>query len=286
MVSKIRAYYRLTKPGIIYGNLLMLVGGYFYGARGDVDTPTLVGLILGTALVIACGCVINNYLDQDLDALMRRTKKRAIASGQVLGPHALIYATLLGAVGFSILGTYTNSLTVVIGAVGLSSYALVYTYLKRHTIHATLIGTVPGATPPLAGYAAATGVLDVSAWLLFMIMVFWQMVHFYAIAIYRRSDYKKAGIPVMPVVRGVRPTIYQMLAYGVGFVVSIYLLASQSYAKPLWLVVMLPMALWWLWLVFRGLSATNHTKWAKTVFLRSLPILPTMAVLLAINYVV
>ena len=283
MNSKLRAYYRLTKPGIIYGNLLMLIGGYLFGAKGSVDWTTLFGVVTGTALVIASGCVVNNYVDRDIDVYMQRTKKRALVTGTVSGRRALVYAVCLGVVGFLFLATFTNALTVFIGATGLFSYALVYSYVKRHSIHATLIGTIPGALPPMAGYVAATNQLDTTAWILFSIMVFWQMVHFYAIAIFRIADYKKAKIPVMPAVKGVPSTIIQMNIYAVAYLLAILALAFWSYASFTYLAVMLVVSGWWLSALLHGFRTTKYTPWARKVFLRSLFILPTLSLMLAIN---
>lgn len=281
--ATVKDYYRLTKPGIIYGNLLMLVGGYLFGAKGSVEALALAGAVLGTALVIGCGCVINNYLDRDIDASMRRTKKRALVTGKISTRSALIYATVLGTLGFLLLATYTNPLTTAVGAIGLVSYALVYTYAKRASVHGTLIGTIPGALPPMAGYTAATNNLDVTAWILFAVMVFWQMIHFYAIAIYRLKDYQKAHIPVMPAIYGTRSTVIQMNVYALGYLAAIVSLVAFSYAGLAYLVVMLAVSAWWLSVLLRGLRTTKYTPWARSVFLRSLLILPMLSIMLSIN---
>lgn len=283
MSTNFKAYYRLAKPGIVYGNLVVAIGGYIYGARGDIELLTFVGLAAGTAFIIACGCVVNNYLDQDIDKLMRRTQKRALVTGAVPGRFALIYAAGLGTAGFLLLAAYTNTLTVIIGAIGLIGYALVYTFAKPRTVHATLIGTIPGATPPVAGYVAATGTLDASAWLLFFLMVFWQMVHFYAIAMYRQNDYKKAGVPVLPVVRGDYRTAQHMYVYTLAFLVAVCLMVTMSYANILWLIVMVPLGVWWFMTVRHGLTTSEPVSWARSVFYKSLPILPVMAIMLAIS---
>lgn len=281
MTTRAQSFYLLAKPGIVYGNLLMLAGGYLFGSQRDIDPMGLLSAALGTALVIACGCVINNYLDQDIDAHMHRTKNRQLVTHQVSDTAALLYAILLGSVGFTVLGLGTNLLTVYLGGFGLIMYALVYTFAKRRTVHATLIGTIPGALPPAAGYVAATGSFDWSAGMLFLIMVFWQMVHFYAIAIFRKPDYKSAKIPVLPIVHGERVTKIHMSLYGMAFLLALFGFWQVSSAGILFVIVMLAMGIWWVAKILGGFTADNSQVWARTVFGRSLLLLPSLSVLLA-----
>ena len=283
MSKKFRVYYNLAKPGIIYGNLITTAGGFLYGSILHIHFGSLLGILLGTSLVIAGGCVFNNFLDRDIDMHMKRTQKRATVTGAISPGATLVYGSSLGIVGLLTLGIFTNTLSTMIGAFGLFSYAIIYTYFKRHTVHGTLIGAVPGALPPLAGYTAATNQLDVSAWLLFTILVLWQMVHFYAISIYRLKDYAKAKIPLMSVVYGVQATKIQMSLYACGFMVAIVSLAYFSYAGLLYLAIMLPLSLWWLIIVFMGLWTAESSAWARKVFFMSLIMLPAFSVALALN---
>lgn len=278
-----RAYYYLTKPGIVYGNLFTAAGGFLFGAILRVDILVLIEFLIGTALIIAGACAINNYFDRDIDKIMKRTKRRAIAAGTIDPKAALIYAGVLSLAGLIILGVFTNMLTVLLGAIGLVSYAFVYTFAKRKTVHGTLIGTLPGALPPVAGYAAATGKLDISAFLLFLILVFWQMAHFYSIAIFRLKDYKAAKIPVMPAVYGVWITKLQLAIYAGAFMLSTVLLAKFSYAGVIYLAVMFPLSLWWLLIITLGLWTDESILWARKVFFISLLMLPAFGLMLSIN---
>ena len=283
MRTKLRIYYRITKPGSIYGNLITTIGGFLYGSILHIHTVPLLGIMLGTSLVIASGCVFNNFLDRDIDKHMKRTQKRATVTG-VISPRAtLLYGAVLGVLGLLTLGIFTNALSTMIGAFGLVSYAIVYTYFKRHTVHGTLIGAIPGALPPLAGYTAATNQLDISAWLLFIILVMWQMVHFYAISIYRLKDYTEAKIPLMSVIYGVQATKLQMALYSCGFMAAVVSLAYFSYAGLLYLAIMLPLSLWWLAIIFIGLWTADSNAWARKVFFMSLILLPAFSLALALN---
>jgi heme o synthase len=275
--DRVRAYYRLTKPGIIYGNLFTAAGGFLFGAILRVNVWHLLAALVGT------GFAVNNYFDQDIDKVMKRTKSRALVTGAVSPQSALIFAAILGCLGLLTLLIFTNGITTFLGIIGFVSYAFIYTFAKRKTVHGTLIGTLPGALPPVAGYTAATGNLDVSALLLLLILVFWQMAHFYAISIFRIKDYRAAKIPVMPVVHGVWATKIQMLMYASAFLLSIVLLAKMSYAGVFYLAIMVPLSFWWVFNTLLGLWTDDDVLWARKVFFISLLMLPAFGIMLALN---
>ena len=166
--EKIRAYYSLTKPGVLYGNVITAAAGFFLASGRHIDWWLFLALLVGTTLVIGSACVINNYFDQDIDSLMERTKKRAIVSGQVPARSALVFGIILGILGMMILVAYTNWLVVAIGVIGFIDYVVLYGMLsKRMSVHGTLVGSISGAMPILAGYVGAAGVIDLGAILVF-----------------------------------------------------------------------------------------------------------------------
>lgn len=281
----IKRYYWLAKPGIIYANLFAAVSAYMFGANGFGDFSVLCGLIIGVIGVIACGCVVNNIYDTDIDIHMERTKTRSLVTKKISVMNATIYAVVLGLVGFTSLVLFTNKQTVLMGFLGLVFYVPIYTIAKRKTVHGTLIGTISGATPPVAGYAAATGHFDVTALLLFLVLVSWQMPHFYAIAIRRFDDYKKAGIPVLPVVRGVKATILQIRLYILLLLTSIIFLIFQGDTGYFFSVFMLLLVMYWLRTSLTNPKKSEQTMWAKKVFLQSLLVLVGYNVALALSVV-
>ena len=283
MRENIKAYYYLAKPGIIYGNLFTAAGGFLYGANRRIDFGLFIVTLLGTALIMASGCVVNNYFDRDIDTVMKRTKKRALVTGVIAPRNALYYAAILGVIGFGLLALYTNALTFVLGVIAFLSYSFIYTFAKRKTVHATIIGTLPGALPPVAAYTAATNRLDVSAWLLLIILACWQVAHFYSIAIFRLKDYKAAKIPVMPAKYGIQATKIQMIVYGSAFLLSLVLLSKYGYAGMLFLAVMFPLGLWWLYNIALGPWTNDDVVWARKTFFVSLVMLPALSVMLALN---
>ncbi len=279
----INTYYQLTKPGIIYGNIMTGAAGFFLATGWHWYGWLLPETLAGIGLVIASACVFNNYIDRGIDKKMNRTKKRALVTGAVSGPQAIIYACLLGAAGFVILMRYTNELTMYLGILAIVSYVVLYGYAKRKTVHGTLVGTIPGALPMVAGYTAVTGVFDAAAIILFLIMVFWQLPHFYAIAMYRRDDYKAAGIPVLPVVKGMYITKVSIVFYVAAFIVTVTLLTVFGFTGYIYLVGALVLGLLWFRRGVKGFTTMDDIKWARGMFFFSLMVLTSMSVLIPLG---
>lgn len=281
----IKKYYRLTKPGIIYGNLLTTIAGFLYGSGAHINVLLLAYASIGTALVIASACVFNNYIDRDIDAIMQRTSKRAIVSGAISARNAIIFAGILGAAGVTILSLFTNLPTLALGLVGFVSYIGMYTPSKRKTEYSTLIGSISGATPIAAGYTAAAGRFDVAALFLFLIMVIWQMPHFYAISIFRKDEYAKAKVPILSVVRGISTTKKHIISYIVLFMCVVLAFPLLGYTSFSFFVIMAIASGYWLWRALQGLSRkADAIKWSRQVFGGSLLILLTLSLALSIDY--
>lgn len=281
----LKAYYRLTKPGIVYGNLLTTAAGFFLASHGNATAIKFFGVMLGVGLIIAAACVFNNYLDRGIDAKMKRTKRRALVTGTISVQNAMLFGTTLTILGFLLLKLSSNFLTIALGVIAAIFYVFIYGYAKRHSVHGTLVGTVPGALPPVAGYTAVTNQLDGGALLLFLALVFWQMPHFYAIAIFRMREYAAAGIPVLPLKRGIYPTKIQIIVYMIGFMLTILAFAVFDYASYAFAFIMLLIGLRWLRLALKGLKVTNDIIWARKVFFFSLLTLLSFSILLSIDSV-
>lgn len=277
----LKTYYRLTKPGIIYGNAITAVAGFLLASKNHLDFVDLVETLLGISLVIASACVINNVIDRNIDKYMARTKKRALVTGEIKLRDAIVYGVILGILGFGFLSVFTNLLTVVIGIVGYIDYIIFYGYYKRRSMHGTIIGSISGAVPILAGYCSVTDKIDIAAILLFLILVFWQMPHFYAISIGRLKDYTNARLPVLPVAKGIAHTKYQIVVYITLFVITSLLPTVYGYTGIVYMVVMSILGLVWLYISIEGFSAQNDQKWAQGLFRYSLLILLVFSVLIS-----
>lgn len=281
--EKIKTYYRLTKPGIIYGNLLTTLAGFFLASRGDVDFWLLVAAASGTGLVMASGCVFNNYIDRGIDAKMRRTQKRATVTGDISGRNALIFGAVLGALGFAVLALFTNTLVVMSGLIAIFFYVVLYGIAKRASSLGTVVGSVPGALPPVAGYLAVSNSLDTGALVIFLIMAIWQMPHFYAISIFRLKDYAAAGLPVLSVKRGVKTTKLYIMLYIAAYIAVIPLLTILGYTGYAYLAVMGGIGVFWFWKGVSGFAATDSTAWARKMFGVSLIVLLTFSFILSVD---
>lgn len=284
MIESIKRYYSLTKPGVLYGNALTVVAGYFLAAQGTFDLTLFLGVFIGSSLIIASGCVINNYLDQDIDAIMARTKKRALVSGQIKGYRAVLFSIVLGVTGLALLSFYTNTLVVILGIVGFVTYVVFYGMLsKRLSPHGTLVGSISGAIPILAGYCAVTNTIDIGAVLVFVILFAWQFPEFYAIAIYRFKEYKAAGIPLLPIVKGLRRTKIEIFIYTYLFVISSLLLTVFNYTGLVYFTVMASIGAYWVWLAFKGFSTDNDDRWARKMFRFSMIAILILCIMLAVG---
>jgi protoheme IX farnesyltransferase len=283
-----RSYLQLIKPGITLSNTLSGVAGFFLAAsivklEFYQYATVFFGAIFGIALIIASACVVNNVLDRDIDKRMKRTAKRDVASGIISVRKAMIFAGILGVVGLSLLMLYTNTLTFILGVIAYVWYIVIYGIAKRTTVLSTIIGAVAGALPPAAGYTALTGQFNGGAIILFLILLFWQMPHFYAIAMFRHKDYASAKLPVWSVVYGLKSTKKQILIFTILYAIVASLLYVFGYAGIIYLVLSLALSVYWL---YRGISLYNKLddeKWARKMFGASLLVLMAMLLLISIG---
>src|SRR5688572_801341 len=199
--SRIADWITLAKIRVNTLVVATTAGGYYMGARGDLDLLRLAVTCAGTALVAGGAAALNQVSERETDALMDRTKHRPVAGKRMSPFEGRVVAGVLSVAGLAILGVAINLLAMWVALATLASYALLYTPLKRHTSFSTVIGAVPGALPPMIGWAASRGSIDeLAGWSLFFIMFAWQLPHFLAIAWIYREDYGRAGMPMLPVV--------------------------------------------------------------------------------------
>lgn len=267
---KIKQYFALTKPGIIFGNVLAAIAGALMASYGRVDFCLLLSMCIGLALVIASACVFNNCLDRDIDAKMQRTENRAFVKGHISIKKGCLFATVLLIFGSLILAATTNTYALISALIGFFGYVVVYTLSKRKTTYGTLLGSIAGAMPPVVGYTAVSNTLDAGAFIVFAIIALWQMPHFYAIALYRLNDYKAADIPVLPAVRGIVRTKVHMALYAALFFVAALLPFFFGYVGMFYLVSMTLSSLIWLGLCLCGFWVKETVSWARQVFFFSL----------------
>ncbi len=211
-----RDYLALTKPRVISLLLLTTVGAMFIAASGWPGFIPLLGLLVGGYMSAGGAGVFNMIIDRDIDLSMKRTSKRAVANELISTRNALIFAIALTVLSFVIIWATSNLLAALLSWAGIAFYVIIYTiWLKRSTWHNIVIGGAAGAIPPLVGWAAVTGELSLLAWCLFGLVFVWTPVHFWALALMIKEDYRNVGVPMAPIVIGDRATVMQMVMYAV-----------------------------------------------------------------------
>ncbi len=208
-------FVELTKPNIVVFILATVTAGYYLGSSGALSVGTLVHALIGSALVAAGSNALNQLLEREIDARMRRTRTRPLPSGRLHTSESAVFAWVLGVLGVGYLLVFTNAVVALLAAATLGSYVFVYTPLKRLTSLSTLVGAVPGALPIVGGWAAATGEVPLESWVLFAILFLWQLPHFLALAWLYREDYARAGLRMLSVTDGADATFRQALLYAV-----------------------------------------------------------------------
>jgi protoheme IX farnesyltransferase len=210
------AYVNLTKPRIIVLLLITTLAGMVIAARSVPPLDLILWTMLGGTFAAGGANTINCYLDRDVDRLMHRTRRRSLPTGRVSPRNALTYGIVLGVLSFVIFVAFVNVLAAVLAQVGLLFYVFIYTgYLKRSTPQNIVIGGAAGAMPPMVGYAAVSGQVDLLAICLFAIIFFWTPPHFWALSLLTAQDYARANVPMLPLVAGEEETRCQVLLYSI-----------------------------------------------------------------------
>lgn len=262
----------LIKIGIVNSNMITTFTGvwlalHFSGLRFLENLDIVFFTLLGSALIIAGACAINNYYDRDIDHLMERTKVRPTVTGKVMPWKVLSLGLFLIAIGTLSLAMTTWTATI-IGLIGVFSYVVLYTmWSKRQLVSNTLIGSISGAVPPLIGWAAVDGNLDIMAWFLFILMFVWQPPHFYALAMRRVEEYRAAGIPMLPVVKGFSTTKKHIVLWVAALLPIPFFLTSLGIP---FLILATVLNIGWLVLGIYGYKIKDDIKWAKLMFVYSL----------------
>lgn len=281
-----RDFVTLAKPGILRSNLVATFGGFWLASRWDVHFMHLIWTLLGTMLVMASSCVFNNYFDRDLDTKMARTQDRVLATRRLSPTIVLWYAIGLGVLGLAVLALFSGLLAAALGVVGMFVYVVIYTlWLKRSSTWSTSIGGISGAMPPVIGYVAVTNQIDLGAWLLFAMLFLWQPPHFWALGIRRVEEYRAAGFPLLPVVKGIKRTKYQMLPYIALLIPVPILMYVYGYTGPIYMVASLLLSVAWFVMAVAGFKKPDTDKWAKTAFIFSINYLTLSFILMIIDTV-
>jgi heme o synthase len=284
--ATIRDFITLAKPGILFSNMIAAFGGFWVASKGNVDWLLMLYMAIGAVLVMASSCVLNNYLDRDLDTKMTRTKKRPTATKLIPARTVLIYGIALGVAGLAVLQILVNPLVALLGVLGMFVYVWVYTiWLKRTSVWSTMVGGISGSMPPVIGYCAVTNEMDMGAWVLFWILFLWQPPHFWALGIRRKEEYRAAGFPLLPVVRGNYVTKMAMVRYLVLLTPVSLLLFAYNYVGYIYLVAATGLGMVWLFMCLKGFKAEDDETWARKMFMYSINYLTLLFLVMVLDTV-
>jgi protoheme IX farnesyltransferase len=257
--SRFSHFYQLTKPRVVALIVFTAVIGMFLAAPGMVPLQPLIAGTLGIALTAGAAAAVNCLVEQRIDALMARTRARPLPRGEVTSIETLVFAGVVGGAGLAILHQWVNALTMWLTLATFIGYAIVYTVvLKPMTPQNIVIGGASGAMPPVLGWTAVTGEIAPEALLLFLIIFAWTPPHFWALALYRRDDYAKAGVPMLPVTHGDRFTRLHVLLYTVILTAVSLMPFVSRMSGPLYLVAALALDAVFLWYAVRIYTAYSE----------------------------
>lgn len=269
--QRLKDFFALSKPLIVGLLLITTYGGLVIGGKQWPSFSLTLWTLLGGALAAGGSSALNQYIDRELDKNMQRTAKRPLADGRLTDAEGLAFGLGLSLVSYYVLASFVNALAALLSLAGIIYYVILYSvWLKKATVQNIVIGGGAGAIPPLVGYAAATGTLDWTAWILFLIIFMWTPPHFWALAIVRMKDYEKAGVPMMPVVRGELETRRQILIYTIELVVVTLLLPLLNLAGTVYLITSLVLggaliyAAWAVWKQGGNKVAWRMYKWSSS----------------------
>lgn len=281
----VSVYADLIKARLTLLVLLTTLVGFYIGWVGTMNYALMFHALLGTALVASGAAALNQFLEREYDARMRRTAGRPLPSGRLQPVTVILFGGFCSLVGLVYLALLVNSLTAVLGAVSLVSYLFIYTPLKRITWFNTHVGAIPGALPPLMGWAAARGSLDGGGWALFAILAFWQLPHFFAIAWIYRDEYAKAGFVMLPAVDpdGAR-TGHQAVSHTLGLLTVSLCPFLFHLAGPVYLVAALVLGVGYLLCAIQFARRLDMSS-AKRLFFASIIYLPLLLIALVADKV-
>src|SRR5215216_898212 len=269
--QRLQDFIALAKPLIVGLLLITTYGGLVIGGKAWPSFSLTVWTLIGGTLAAGGSSALNQYIDRELDKNMQRTAKRPLADGRLTNAEGLAFGLGLSLVSYYVLACFVNGLAALLSLAGIIYYVILYSlWLKKATVQNIVIGGGAGAIPPMVGYAAATGHLDWTAWILFAIIFMWTPPHFWALAIVRMKDYEKAGVPMLPVVRGELETRRQIFVYTIELILVTLLLPILQLAGTMYLISSLVLgaaliyAAWTVWREGGNKVAWRMYKWSST----------------------
>lgn len=275
LLPLVRELVSLTKPRVSLLVLLTAAAGMAL-AKGAIAVERVIAMQVGMVLVVGCANALNCWMERDSDALMSRTRARSLPAGRLAPQVALVFAAALGALAIPILTFLVNPLTGLLGVAALFLYVAIYTPLKSRSPSALIVGGIPGAMPPLMGVTAVTAQVDLLSVALFGILFLWQMPHVIGLSCYRKEDYVRAGIKVLPAVRGDRVAKWHAFFWAVALLPVSLSLPALGAGGDAYLVAAALLGVTYVAMTLHGFVRDDGPRWGRRLFLVSLFYLPLL----------
>jgi protoheme IX farnesyltransferase len=270
----------LAKPRLNFLVVVSALAGFAMAGGDTLDVLHVLYTLIGTALVASGASAFNQVIERKADGLMNRTRRRPLPGGRLQPAEALVFATILSSAGLLVLAAAVNVLSAIVAFATLATYAVIYTPMKRRTSFSTVVGAIPGALPPVIGWAAAQNAITPGAWVLFGIVFLWQLPHFLAIAWIYRDDYARAGFPMLPVIEpDGRSTARQAVLYAAAVLPLSLAPTLVGMAGPAYFAGALGLGVIFIWLALR-FARTRSIADARRLFFGSIIYLPLLWVLM------
>ncbi|WP_082252731.1 heme o synthase [Buchnera aphidicola] len=285
---KINSFIKVVKPGIIVGNVITLISGFFLASQGNLQSHLLFNTIISIIFIIASACIMNNILDKDIDLRMSRTNQRILClwgDNHYLISFFWFFSFFLLILGCTIFYLYVNFLCVLLSLIGVFFYVFLYSYLfKRKYVYSTGIGSISGALPPIIGYVAVKNDVDFCCLILFFIFSIWQIAHAYSISIFRLKDYKTAEIPLFSVIYGIEKTKTN-INYCIVFLIFLnFLFYWSGYVYIIYFIYTTIFLFFWYFFSFFGVYFLNSKIWSRFMFFISLVVIFVISFFMSLNF--
>lgn len=278
-------FLKITKPKIVFGNLISMSSCYFFASHENKNYYLFIILFFAVFLIISSCCALNNYIDKDIDAIMKRTKNRQKYVLSYNKKKYLTYFSILCILGVIILKIVSNNLTTILSVIGIIIYIIVYSlYMKRKSIYSIHFGSLSGSIPPLIGYCSIKNKLDTCSFIIFLIFCLWQIPHSFAIEIINYEDYKNANIPTFPKIKGILTTKIHALIYTILFTITNIVFYKYKFVGyKYFFVVIITSMLWIVIEIFGFKKNKNNILWAKKVFVWSIITIIIVNIMISID---
>ncbi|XBC39131.1 MAG: heme o synthase [Buchnera aphidicola (Nurudea shiraii)] len=277
----------ILKPKIVFGNIISCLGGFLLASKGNVNYNLLFWSLISVSLVVGSSCILNNVIDRNIDKNMNRTKKRILVINPCFYRFSIFSSIFLAMLGLFLFGWFINILCVFLSCLGVIVYSFFYSFLlKTKSIYSTIIGSISGAIPSLLGYCSVTNYIDLCTVNLFIIMFFWQIPHSYAIFVMNLDDYKKAKIPVYPVIKPIWVTKRCVSIFIFLFLISIFCLTAIGYAGYKFFLILSLLSIIWFFLSIKEYhNDKKNIFWSKNIFYLSIVIMIVLNIMISIDFV-